>query len=79
MEKEKKQMNESKQSIIIDGVEYITQIQAREMAGVSAPTFRKKVNLFGIERITKASRKVFFRKSDIEDAAKNGWFAKWWV
>lgn len=64
--------------IIIDGVECVTQKQATQMAGVSLPTFLKKVKLFQIESIKRSNRQLY-RKQDILDAIDNNWFAKWWV
>lgn len=64
--------------IIIDGTECVTQNQAAQMAGVSLPTFRKKVQLFKIEKVQRSNRSLY-RKQDILNAIENNWFAKWWV
>ncbi len=72
----KDQMNTK--GIIIDGVECLNQKQAAQLAGVSLPTFRKKVQLFQIEKIQRSNRSLY-RKQDIEIAIENNWFAKWWV
>lgn len=73
-------MNEpmNAKGIIIDGIECVTQNQAAQMAGVSLPTFRKKVQLFQIEKIQRSNRSLY-RKQDILIAIENNWFAKWWV
>ena len=78
MEKENVNDAMSTKGIIIDGVELVTQNQAAQMAGVSLPTFKKKVRLFEIESIKRSNRQLF-RKQDILDAIENNWFAKWWV
>lgn len=78
MEKEIVNDAMSTKGIIIDGVELVTQNQAAQMAGVSLPTFKKKVKLFNIEKIQRSNRSLF-RKQDILDAIENNWFAKWWV
>lgn len=78
MEKENVNDAMSTKGIIIDGVELVTQNQAAQMAGVSLPTFKKKVKLFNIEKIQRSNRSLF-RKQDILDAIENNWFAKWWV
>ena len=77
---EKVNVNESlnTKGIIIDGVECVTQKQATQMAGVSLPTFKKKVKLFQIETIQRSNRQLY-RKQDILSAIENNWFAKWWV
>lgn len=77
---EKTNLNEpmNAKGIIIDGIECVTQNQAAQMAGVSLPTFRKKVQLFQIEKIQRSNRSLY-RKQDIEIAIENNWFAKWWV
>lgn len=77
---EKTNMNEpmNAKGIIIDGIECVTQNQAAQMAGVSLPTFRKKVQLFQIEKIQRSNRSLY-RKQDILIAIENNWFAKWWV
>ncbi len=77
---EKTNLNEptNAKGIIIDGIECVTQNQAAQMAGVSLPTFRKKVKLFNIEKIQRSNRSLF-RRLDIETAIENNWFAKWWV
>ena len=77
---EKTNLNEpmNAQGIIIDGIECVTQNQAAKMAGVSLPTFRKKVQLFQIEKIQRSNRSLY-RKQDILIAIENNWFAKWWV
>lgn len=64
--------------ILIDGVECVTQKQATQMAGVSLPTFLKKVKLFEIESIKRSNRQLY-RKQDILSAIENNWFAKWWL
>ncbi len=77
---EKTNLNEpmNAKGIIIDGIECVTQNQAAQMAGVSLPTFRKKVQLFQIEKIQRSNRSLY-RKQDILIAIENNWFAKWWV
>lgn len=77
---EKVNLNEpmNAKGIIIDGIEFVTQNQAAKMAGVSLPTFRKKVQLFQIEKIQRSNRSLY-RKQDILIAIENNWFAKWWV
>lgn len=77
---EKTNLNEpmNAKGIIIDGIECVTQNQAAKMAGVSLPTFRKKVQLFQIEKIQRSNRSLY-RKQDILIAIENNWFAKWWV
>lgn len=77
---EKENLNEpmNARGIIIDGTECVTQNQAALMAGVSLPTFRKKVKLFNIEKIQRSNRSLY-RKQDILTAIENNWFAKWWV
>lgn len=77
---EKTNLNEpmNAKGIIIDGIECVTQKQAAQMAGVSLPTFRKKVQLFQIEKIQRSNRSLY-RKQDILIAIENNWFAKWWV
>lgn len=67
MEKENVNDAMSTKGIIIDGVELVTQNQAAQMAGVSLPTFKKKVKLFEIESIKRSNRQLF-RKQDILDA-----------
>lgn len=78
MEKENLNGPMSVKGIIIAGIECITQNQAAQMAGVSLPTFRKKVKLFNIERVQWSNRSLY-RKQDILTAIENNWFAKWWV
>ena len=78
MEKENVNDAMSTKGIIIDGVELVTQNQAAQMAGVSLPTFKKKVKLFEIESVKRSNRQLF-RKQDILDAIEKNWFAKWWV
>ena len=77
---EKTNLNEpmNAKGIIIDGIECVTQNQAAKVAGVSLPTFRKKVQLFQIEKIQRSNRSLY-RKQDILIAIENNWFAKWWV
>ena len=64
--------------VIIDGVEYITRPQAIQMAGVSLPTFKRKVKLFQIDFVQRSNRQLFKRK-DIETAISNNWFSSMWV
>lgn len=78
MKTEKTNEPMSAKGIIIDGTECVTLKQAMQMAGVSYPTFVKKVNLFHIEVIKRSNRQLF-RKQDILTAIENNWFAKWWV
>jgi len=78
MEKENLNEQMSAKGIMINGIECITQNQAAQMAGVSLPTFRKKVKLFNIERVQWSNRSLY-RKQDILTAIGNNWFAKWWV
>ena len=78
MKKEKTNEPMNAKGIIIDGVECVTLKQAMQMAGVSYPTFVKKVELFKIEKIRRSNRSLF-RRQDIETAIENNWFAKWWV
>ncbi len=60
---------------VVDGVEYVSKTQAVEMAGTTYPTLRKKVALFGIKEVKlPMSRLPVYRKKDIVDAIKNGWF-----
>lgn len=78
MKKENENVSLNTRGIIINGVELLTQNQAVQLAGVSLPTFKKKVKLFNIEKIQRSNRSLF-RKQDILDAIENNWFAKWWV
>lgn len=78
MKKENVNETMDAKGIIIDGIECVTQKQALQMAGVSYPTFMKKITLFQIETVKFQNRKLY-RKQDILDAIENNWFAKWWV
>lgn len=66
-------------SIIIDGVEYFNQNQAALTAGVSVPTFKKRVKEFAIRQVKRPSGRIFYRKQDIEAAISKGWFKKWFM
>ena len=79
MEKQKEKAPMDVKGIVIDGVEYLNQTQAAEMTGLTLFTFKKKVEEFGIEKIRRASRKILYRKSDIEKAIELGWFKKWFM
>lgn len=64
--------------VIIDGVEYITRPQAIQMAGVTLPTFKRKVKLFQIDFVQRSNRQLF-KREDIETAISNNWFSSMWV
>ena len=66
-------------SFFIEGVEYVNQKSAIMMSGLTEPTFKKRVAEFGIERQVKSNRRILYRKADIENAIRNGWFQKWFM
>lgn len=80
MEKqETKNLSLITKGIVIDGVEYLNQSQAAELAGLSILTFKKRVEEFSIERIKRPSGKVLYPIKEIEYAIENGWFKKWFM
>ena len=81
MEK-KEQLNVSMDAkgIVIDGVEYLSQLDAAMAVGLTVNTFKVRVNKFGIERVKiQGSKRCFYRKNDLISASKNGWFKKWYM
>lgn len=66
-------------SFFIEGVEYINQHQAIVMSGLTDPTFKKRVEEFSIEKTIRPNRRILYRKADIENAMRNGWFQKWFM
>jgi len=78
MEKQDK-TNATVTTILYRGEECITQNEAMRLAGLTRPPFKKRVRKFGIEEIVTESKRIFYRKSDIENAIKNGQFLKWYM
>ncbi len=71
--------NKEVKCIVLDGVEYVNQANAIKMVGMSIPTFRKRVESYGIKQVNiPAYKKVLFQKKDIEDAIERGYFTKWY-
>ncbi len=71
--------NNDVKCVVLDGVEYVNQANAVKMVGMSVPTFRKRVESYGIKQVNvPAYRKVLYRKKDIEDALERGYFSKWY-
>lgn len=71
--------NKDVKCVVLDGVEYVNQANAVKMVGMSVPTFRKRVESYGIKQVNvPAYRKVLYRKKDIEDALERGYFSKWY-
>lgn len=79
METRKIEEVKNTRGVIVDGVEYFNQAQATKMAGVSIPTFKKKVELFNIPSKKQQNGRQIYAKSDIITAIENGWFNKWWM
>lgn len=78
----KKKMNVSMDAkgIVIDGVEYLSQLDAANAVGLTVNTFLVRVKKFGIERVKiQGSKRRFYRKNDLVAAANNGWFKKWYM
>lgn len=78
----KKKMNVSMDAkgIVIDGVEYLSQLDAANAVGLTVNTFLVRVKKFGIERVKiQGSKRCFYRKNDLVAAANNGWFKKWYM
>lgn len=74
-----KSKNNEVKCVILDGVEYVNQANAVKMVGMSIPTFRKRVESYGIKKVNvPAYQKVLFLKKDIEDAIERGYFTKWY-
>ncbi len=72
--------SEEIKGIVFEGVEYVNQVMAAKMAGVTIPTFKRKVALFRIEgHKLRDNSKKFYIKSDIQTAIENGLFNKWWM
>ena len=71
--------NKDVKFVVLDGVEYVNQANAVKMVGMSVPTFRKRVESYGIKQVkVPAYQKVLYRKKDIEDALERGFFTKWY-
>ena len=71
--------NKDVKCVVLDGVEYVNQMNAAKMVGMSIPTFKKRVECYGIKQVkVPAYLKVLFRKKDIEDALERGFFTKWY-
>ena len=66
-------------SFFIDGVEYVNQHTAVVMSGLTDPTFKKRVEEFGIEKTKRDNGRILYRKADIENAISSGWFNKWFM
>lgn len=71
--------NQKVRSVVLDGVEYVNQENAARMTKLTVPTFKKRVQLYGIE-IAKVPtyKKVLYRKQEISDAIEKGYFQKWY-
>ena len=78
MERKKQIEPTNIKGVVVDGVELINQKQAAQLAGVTLPTFRKKVALFNIERIYPTGKQHLYRRKDIESAIENNWFSNMW-
>ncbi len=66
-------------TVLYRGEECLTQNEAMRLVGMTRPTFKKRVKKIGIEEIVTDSKRIFFRKHDIENAIKNGLFLKWYM
>lgn len=66
-------------TILYRGEECITQNDAMRIVSMTRPTFKKRVKKFGIEEIVTDSKRIFYRKRDIENAINNGQFLKWYM
>ncbi len=78
----KEQLNVSMDAkgIVIDGVEYLSQLDAAKAVGLTVNTFKVRVDKFGIERVKiQGSKRCFYRKNDLIAASQNGWFKKWYM
>lgn len=65
--------------IVLDGAEYVNQKIAAESFGLSVFTFRKKVKIHQIPFIKLDSGTVLYKVTDLEQAAKKGWFRRWFM
>lgn len=71
--------NNDVKCVVLDGIEYVNQANASKMVGMSIPTFRKRVEAYGINQVNlPAYKKVLFRKQDILNAIERGYFTKWY-
>lgn len=76
---EKNKTNSMVTTILYHGEECITQNDAMRLVSMTRSTFKKRVKKLGIEEIVTDSKRIFFRKHDIENAIKNGQFLKWYM
>lgn len=66
-------------SFVLDGVEYVNKGVAAEMTGHSVPSFKKRVEAYGIKPAHVPSyKRPLYRKQDIVDAIEKGYFTKWY-
>ena len=72
-------MEKKIKSFFVDGIEYVNQHSAVVMSGLTDITFKKRVTEFGIKNTKRENGRIIYRKSDIEDAIRNGWFNKWFM
>jgi hypothetical protein len=72
-------MDKKIKSFFIEEVEYVNQHGAVLMSGLTDITFKKRVEEFGIKNTKRENGRILYRKADIEDAIKKGWFNKWFM
>lgn len=71
--------NKDVKCVVLDGVEYVNQMNAAKMVGMSIPTFKKRVECYDIKQVNvPVYKKVLFLKKDIEEAVERGYFTKWY-
>ena len=64
---------------VLDGVEYVNIKCAAEMVGHSIPSFKNRVETYGIKPAQVPTyKRTLYRKKDIEDAIERGYFTKWY-
>lgn len=64
---------------VLDGVEYVNVSAATEMTGHSVPSFKKRVEVYGIKPAhVPTYKRTLYRKQDIVDGIEKGYFTKWY-
>ncbi len=65
------------QTLVIDGVEYLSTKMACEVTGHSRTSFLSKVKKEGIETLKRGNGRTYYQKDSLRNAIVRGVFVKW--